>query len=227
LALAVLAAGCAPAMPSFTGGRTVPADRSDLALGAAVRVPVGDMVAAPDDGTDADELIGFGAPGGVAPVAFVRHGLTDDVDLGVEAAGSSLLLSLRGQLRHRSGLRLIGGVAPYVGLVHDDGTAVRAGGALPIGIAFDAFSVLEAWLGARIAVEHVTGEMGPDAAAQSASLTGLRAGGVVGIAAGFRRLHVLVELGVDYEHWTGALADSSIERSGVVLTPGFALRLRL
>jgi len=85
-------------MPAFTGGKTVPEGRSDLALGATVRVPAGDMVARPEDGTEADALLGFGAPGGVAPVAFVRHGLTDDLDLGVEAAGASLRVGLRGQL---------------------------------------------------------------------------------------------------------------------------------
>lgn len=224
--LAAWTVGCAPAMPAFTGGRTVPDGRSDLALGGAARVPVGDLVAA-EDGTDADELLAFGAPGGVAPVAFVRHGLTPDVDLGVEAAGSNLRLALRGQVPLGANLHLVGGVAPHVGVAHGDGTAFRGGGAVPVAIAFDAFSVLEAWLGARVAVEHLTGEVGQDAAAREASLTGLRLGGVVGLAAGFRRLHVLVELGVDHERWTGDLGDSAIERDGLVLTPAFAVRLRL
>lgn len=227
LVLAAALTGCAPAMPTFMGGRTVPEGRSDLALGAAMRVPVGEMVATPESGADADGLLGFGAPGGVAPVAFARHGLNEEMDLGVEAAGSNLRVSFRGQVPLGTGLRLVGGIVPHVGWLEEDGSALQVGGTLPIGIAVDALSLLEAWLAARVGVDHITGERREDTAAQSARLTGLRVGGVVGLAVGFRRLHVLAELGVDHELWDGNLGDTPVERSGVVLTPAFAVRLRL
>ncbi|HJL19579.1 MAG TPA: hypothetical protein RMH99_28205 [Sandaracinaceae bacterium LLY-WYZ-13_1] len=213
-------------MPSFVGGGTVPHDRTDLAVGAAVRVPVGGLV--PEGAEDVDAALGFGAPGGVAPVALVRHGVTDDVDLGVTAAGSSLHAPVRAQLAlGGSSLRLVAGLAPHVGVVHDEGAAARFGATLPIGFAFDALSILSAWLAARVGVEHVTGELGADDAARSVALTGVRTGGVVGLAVGFRRLHVLVELGVDHERWLGDLADNAIDTDGIVLTPAFAVRLRL
>lgn len=224
LALA-LVSGCAPALPTFTGGRTTPSDRTDIALGGAVRVPVGELV---PEGTDpSDELLRLSSVGGVAPVAFVRHGLTEDVDLDVQAAGSTLRIGVRGQLRLPSGLRLVAGLTPHVGAAYDDGRMVRFGGALPIALAIDLFSVVEAWIGARLVVEHATGELGQDASARGASVTGIRSGGVVGLAVGFRRVHVLVELGVDHELWLGEIGDTSIERSGVALTPAFALRIRL
>lgn len=223
--LAVVLAGCAPALPSLLGGRTTPEDRTDLALGGAVRVPVGEMV---PEGVDvSDELLRLTSVGGVVPVAFVRHGVTRDVDLAVEAAGSTLRLGVRGQLRLPRGLVLMAGLTPHVGAAVDDGAAVRFGGSLPVGLAIDLFSLIEAWLAARVAVEHAVGEVGSSAAARSASVTGLRTGGVVGIAVGFRRVHVLLELGVDHELWLGSVGDTSIGRTGVVLTPAFALRIRL
>ena len=218
--------GCSPAMPSFAGGRTVPAGRSDVALGGAIRVPVGDLVAA-EPGNDSDRLLAFGGPGGGAPVAFVRHGIGDDADIGAEIAGSSAHFTLRGQLHLPSGLRVMAGLAPHVGYVGGDGNAVRAGGTIPIVLAIDVFSIYEVWLGVRVGLEHVVGELGPEGAVDAVSVTGLRTGGVVGLAVGFRRFHVLVELAVDHELWTGSLGSISIERSGVVLTPAFAFRLRL
>ncbi|MBX3269741.1 MAG: hypothetical protein KF729_05750 [Sandaracinaceae bacterium] len=213
LALA-LSSGCAPAFPSFAGGRTVPVGRSDVLVGAAVRVPVGDLADAP--------ALSQSAPGGVAPAVAVRHGLARDVDLGLEASGLAARAMLRGQLATGM-LRLLAGIAPHLGLAHEGGGLWRGGATLPVVLSIDLFSLYEVWIGARVAVEHVGG----DADGVGVSLTGLRTGGVVGLGVGFRRLLVLVELGIDHELWTGTVADTSIERSGLVLTPAFAVRLRL
>lgn len=215
---------CATAEPMLSGGRTVPAGRSDLAGGAAFRVPVGDLVAQPLPDDD-QQLLAFGAPSGAAPVVFVRHGLNEQIDLGVEAAGSSVRANLRGRVPLGSLAHLMIGVVPHAGVVHDlaDGTAFRGGGLVPIVLGLEAFSLYEAWIGVRIGLEHVTGEL----AGRSVALSGLRTGGVVGLGVGFRRLMVLVELAVDHELWWGSLGDSAIERSGVALTPAFALRIRL
>jgi len=214
-------AGCAPALPSFAGGSTVPTGRSDLAAGAAYRIPVGDL--SPEAmGAELDQALSFGAPGGATPVAFVRHGLGPRADLGVEATASSARGHLRGRLPLGT-VSFLYGIAPHVGVAHDETSAVRVGGTVPLVIALDLFSLYEAWIGARITVEHIAGDLGPS----SVSLTGLRTGGVVGLAVGFRRFHVMMELGVDHELWTGSLGDISIGANGLVLTPAFAVRLRL
>jgi len=206
--------GCAPTFGSFAGGRTVPRGRSDLALGAAVRVPVGDLASEP--------LLSEVSPGGVAPSGFARHGLGPNADLGIEISGSSARAMLRGQVG--AGMaRLVGGIAPHVGLAHSDGELVRVGGTIPLTLSIDLFSLYEVWIGARIAVEHLTGSV----QAASISMTGLRTGGVVGMAVGFRWLWLLVELGVDHELWSGTVSDTSIERNGLVLTPAFAVRVRM
>lgn len=224
LALALAASGCATAEPTLSGGRTVPAGRSDLALGSAFRVPVGDLVAQPLPEDD-EQLLAFGAPSGAAPVVFARHGLSEELELGVEAAGSSLRGNLRGRFPLGSMASLMIGVVPHVGLVSDlDGAdALRAGGLVPITLGLEVFSLYEAWIGVRVGLEHVTGELG----GRSVGLSGLRTGGVVGLGVGFRRLMVLVELAIDHELWWGSLGDTAIERNGLALTPAFAVRLRL
>lgn len=224
IAAAVLASGCATAEPTFAGGRTVPRGRTDLAVGAAVRVPLGDLVAQPVPDDD-QRLLAFGAPSGVAPTAFVRHGLNDSLDLGVEASGSSLRASLRGRVELGSLAHLVIGLAPHAGAVYDggDGAAFRGGALVPIAITVDLFGLYEVWLGARAGIEHVSGELDE----REVSLSGLRTGGVIGLAAGFRRFHVLIELAVDHELWWGSIGGGSVERSGISLTPAFALRLRL
>ncbi len=201
----------------------MPIGRSDLALGGAVRVPTGDL--APEAmGDDADQALRYGAPGGAVPVAFFRYGFGDDADLGVEASGTTLRAMLRGRLRLGGFASLMGAIVPHLGVAHDGSAAVRGGGTLPVVVGFDVLSVLEIWLGVRGAIDHLGGEL---AGGDTVSLTGVRTGGVVGVAAGFRRLHVLVELGIDHELWLGELAGRSIERNGLALTPGFAVRLRL
>ncbi len=208
----------------LSGGRTVPPGRSDLGGGAAFRVPVGDLAAQPLPDDD-QRLLAFGAPSGAAPVVFVRHGLSEELDLGVEAAGSSV----RGNLRLRAPLgslaHLMVGVVPHAGVVADlnDGTAFRGGGLLPIVLGLELFSMYEAWIGVRVGLEHVSGELG----GRSVELSALRTGGVIGLGVGFRRLMVLVELAIDHELWWGSLGDTGIERNGLTLTPAFAVRLRL
>lgn len=224
IVLALLASACATAEPTFAGGRTVPRGRTDLAIGGAVRVPVGDLAVQPLPDDDAG-LLAFGAPSGVAPAAFVRHGLTDDLDLGVEAAGSSLRGSVRGRIALGSFAHLLLGAVPHAGAVYDggEGAAFRGGVLVPAVVTFDLSGLYEAWIGVRAGIEHVTGEL----LDRGLALSGLRTGGVVGLAVGFSRFHVLLELAVDHELWWGALADDAFERSGVALTPAFALRLRL
>lgn len=240
LCLAALCAaaigGCAPAVPTLLGGGSTPADRVDLGVGGAVRAPVGDLVP-PESATPAPgerELLAFAEPGGVVPVAWARYGIARRWALGVLASGSTARLELIGEARLSPFLRLVGGIAPYGGYAIAErrqdvggGEGWRAGALAPLAIAFAGGGVLEGWLGVRAGFEHAEGDVGPDGMRVPGNLSAFRAGGFVGIAAGLRRVHVVVELAADYEYWRGALGGVALERQGLALTPAFALRIRI
>ncbi|GAB4213141.1 MAG: hypothetical protein OHK0013_36720 [Sandaracinaceae bacterium] len=225
LLLALVVQGCAPALPSFAGSRTTPDGRVDVALGMAARIPTGDL--ARDDG-----LMALAGPGGIAPAGAVRVGLSRELDLGIVVSGAAGRAELRyggrfGQLRAHLGVAGFGGYATTrVDVMGAQGAGWRAGAFVPLTLAFDVAGILEAWLGARFALERVEGALGPSDSHADTRAWGIRAGGVVGLALGFRRVHLLAELAVDGEWWSGRTADVALERAGVALTPAFAVRAR-
>jgi hypothetical protein len=87
--------------------------------------------------------------------------------------------------------------------------------------------VYEIWIGARGSGEYVFGDFQVDGSEQKASGAGLRAGPVIGMALGVRRIHALIELTAAYEYWFIDHAGASLDRGGFVLIPGFGIRLRL
>lgn len=207
LSILTLAAvgGCAPAVPVLGGALPTPEHRAAVSAGASFRLPLGDEL--PEEPA---------APGGAAPVASFRHGLGPTTDLGLMAVGPLARLDVRHAILlvdDTIRTALSGAVAPYVGAVDDGG--VRWGVQVPLLFTVDALSLVELWAGPRVGFESAVSD------AQGA-VTGLSAGGVVGLGIGFRHLHVLTELSAVYERWSG-----DATRSGVVLIPAFALRLRL
>jgi hypothetical protein len=227
------ALGCAPALSSFSGSRTTPEGRGDVAIGASARAPLGDLARPADPTQPQQAVIGLTSPGGIAPAGFFRLGLSRRVDLGVLIVGTTGRLELRLSHRLSTVARVIGGVSGYGGyVVRDDdpegrGEAFRAGALVPIVLALDMGSIFEAWGGIRLGYEHVGGTVHPDPAlAMSGQADAFRGGLVVGLAVGLARLHALVELAADYEYWRGQLAGNGFERQGVALVPGFAIRAR-
>ena len=227
LALSVmLLLGCAPALPTFSGARTTPEGRTDHGLGMASRVPTGDR--APTEGS-----LDLAAPAGLAPAAFARVGLNHDWDLGLIAAGPSGRLELRAHTRLSSYIRVHGGVSAFGGYastpidpLNSQGEGWRAGVLVPLVVTFDVLSILEAWAGLRLGAERAEGLLASSYGNAPTSAWGLRGGGVVGFALGFRRVHLLAELGVDGEWWQGESSAVRFERAGVALTPAVALRIR-
>lgn len=217
-------AGCAPSLPSFAGSRTTPADRADVVLGMAARVPTGDLAS--------DASLALAGPGGIAPAGAVRVGVSPDLDVGMVVSGASGRIEARygarlGQLRAHVGVAGFGGYAVTDPDANGaQGSGWRAGGFVPLTLAFDVAGILEAWIGARFAFERVEGTLGPLAMGATTDAWGLRGGGVVGLALGFRRVHVLAELAVDGEHWSGHVGATSFERAGVSLTPALGARVR-
>jgi hypothetical protein len=220
--------GCAPAAPMLLGGSTTPRNRVDVGLGGAARVPVGDL--APREFASGDELLAFAEPGGIVPVLWARWGFLRDWQAGLFVTGSTARLELMGEASISPFMRLIAGIAPYGGYAISQGQGAlssgegyRLGALAPLAIALNVGGIFEGWLGARLGVEHAEGTI---AEARAGHLTAFRAGAFLGLSVGLPRVHVLAELAADYEYWRGALATLSIERQGLALTPGFALRIR-
>jgi hypothetical protein len=234
--LVIVATGCAPALPTLSGGRTTPGDRADLAVGLAARAPALDL--SPPDAPGTSELLTLSGPGGIVPVGVFRMGLDEDWDLGVVVAGTG------GRIEVRSGGAL-GTLANYhVGAAVSAGyqtsearqgttgemlasaEGYRAGGFVPLGIGAAIGGIFEAWGTVRLGAEYVAGSVGSAMTARSGDAWILRSGLALGLGVGFRRIHVLLELSVDFEHVRGQLGGVAIDRSGIVLTPATALRLR-
>jgi hypothetical protein len=123
------------------------------------------------------------------------------------------------------------GVAPFVVSVdgggEEGGQATRFGVDITLTYAVDFGGVYEFRLGARAGVEGVRGSLGLDGSRQNVRARKLYAGGLFGLALGFRRVHILLELTAAYERWFGSHGSVSLDRGGLVLTPAFALRLRI
>ncbi len=229
---ALLAVGCAPAMPSISGGRTTPHDRADLALGIAARAPALDLSRTDVAGTD--ELLRLTGPGGVVPVGAFRIGV-DSVELGAIVAGTEGRLELRAggpisAIAHwhvgaalGAGYRRAEPQAGALGEALGEVEGHRLGLLVPVGVGVTLGGVFEVWGTLRLGADRLEGWVQPGRFGEAWAL---RAGLAVGLGVGFRRVHVLLELPVDVERVTGQLAGSPLERSGLVLTPTAALRLR-
>ena len=50
---------------------------------------------------------------------------------------------------------------------------------------------------------------------------------MIGLAAGFRRVHAFVEVTIAWEQQWGSHGDLSLDRGGVVLIPAAGLRVRI
>jgi hypothetical protein len=234
----VVVAGCAPASPAFIGGSTTPAHRVDVGFGGAARVATGDLRNGGADATDGSRYRETAEGAGVVPAAYGRYGLRHGFDLGVMAAGTLFRLDVRREHVIDEGTTrpsFVYGLSPLAGYVGPDdagdGQGHRLGLELPLAFAVEFGGVYEAWVGARAAVERVRGAFFRDGGAggsrEDATGVGLRGGGVVGISLGFRRVHTLLELTAAYERWWVDHGGQSLDRGGLVLTPAFALRIRI
>lgn len=229
--LLCLSSACASATPTLSGGSTTPKGRTDLALGGAARVPTGELR---DTGPLGTRLNEAADAGGVVPVAVFRRGLTRHLDLGLMVAGPLGRLEVRGEVGAREGSTRptwLWAAAPYLGAVPDrdgSGRGVRFGLDVPFVRAIDFGGIYDVWVGPRVGLEGVRGRFRDDlgAAGEGWQLS-LRAGAVLGLAAGFRRVHALLEVTVAWEQQWGELQGIDLSRGGLVLIPAFGLRVRI
>lgn len=202
------ASGCASAVPSFAGAETTPAGRVDTLVGATARIVATDP---PVPSGERERAI---AADGVAPAGALRIGVDRNWDVGVVIAGTSGRAELRYGTRLTSSSRLHVGLGAYGGYVASEVDATISGGRtgllVPLVVGYELGSLAEVWAGARAGAElSVVG-------GQAAWIG--RVGGLVGLALGLRRVHVLAELAVDAE--LGDLGPM------LVLTPAAAVRVR-
>lgn len=224
--------GCATAVPSMSGGSTTPEHRTDLGLGGAARVPLGDLKdpAVLDPGQS--EYRYAADAGGVVPMAYGRYGIGENWDLGLMVSGATVRAEARYERVLQEGTSrsvLMVGLAPFGGWIPDrdeSGSGGRVGFEVPFVFGVEIGGIYEIWMGARGSGEYVFGDFQIRGSQQGASGAGVRIGPVVGMALGVRRVHVLVELTTAYEHWFIDHAGTSLDRGGFVLIPGFGVRLR-
>lgn len=230
--VASLVAGCAPALPSLSGAHTTPDGRVELGLGTAVRVPF-EGVAPPPVPGGTDEVLALASPGGAVPVELGRAGFASDWDLGVIAAGSGGRIEVRGGRQLSAMAHFHGGVALSGGWARAEPTqgttgaeGYRVGAFVPLTLGIDVSSIFEAWATARLGAERIEGTVGLGGAPRASEAWMLRAGLALGLAVGFRRVHVLLEVAVDAEHVRGTSGGSAFESTGGAVTPAVALRVR-
>jgi hypothetical protein len=165
-------------------------------------------------------------------MAYGRYGFAENWDLGLMVSGSTVRLDVRYERVLAEGTTrkaLVVGMAPYGGWIPDrdeSGRGGRVGFEVPFVFGVEIGGIYELWLGARGSGEYVFGDFQIAGSEERASGAGIRAGPVVGMALGVRRIHALVELTAAYEYWFIDHAGASLNRGGFVLIPGFGIRLR-
>ncbi|MCB9631702.1 MAG: hypothetical protein H6721_06125 [Sandaracinus sp.] len=231
LAALLLLAACAPATPAWTMGSTTPQSRADTSLGGAMRIPTGDLR---ELGPDPSAYRERAEAAGLTPVAAFRYGVARGLDVGVMLAGTTLRFDLRkelGAFEDTTRPTWIVGVAPYVGWIpeHDDlGQGYRVGLEGTFARAVELGGLYEAWAGVRVGTETAGGRFAREGLERAdAQVFGVRAGGLLGVSAGFRRVHAFLELTAAYEHWWGEHGETDLDHGGLVLIPSFGLRLRI
>lgn len=224
--------GCATAVPAMSGGSLTPRHRTDVGLGGAARVPLGQLRDPVVLDPGQSQYRYASDAGGVVPMAYGRYGLGERWDLGLMVAGATVRAEARYERVLQEGTTrkaLVVGMAPYGGWIPDrdqSGRGGRVGFEVPFVFGAEIGGIYEIWIGARGSGEYVFGDFQIAGSEQRASGAGLRIGPVIGMALGVRRIHALVELTTAYEYWFIDHAGASLDRGGFVLIPGFAIRFR-
>lgn len=236
VALATVAlAGCGGGAPLLHPAHVLAPGFVDFAAGVSGRAAVGATASGKDDA--ALERVSI-APG-VSPVVAARIGLQGQNELGLGYYGRSVRLDARHAFD-------IGGAALSLGLgasaivpgrptgAQEGDDVYGAGADLPIIFGARSRSDLYAvWIGARGGFELFRGTLpavatpagSADAAAPVLDVDGRHVfgGALVGLRAGFRHLHVAIEVDAAYHHAWGSLGAASASVDGFSITPAGAL----
>jgi hypothetical protein len=207
----------------------------------AARAETGKLTSAPlDDPTYAKgALISAALAPGLAPYISARVGIGAQFEAGATYSGRAARIDVR-RSWNRDALSLSVGAGfsyifygnggdanalPYVDLdsIHGYGADV------PVLVGWQSGARLfMAWAGARAGWENATISAlssTPPAINTQVELTATRfyVGGLLGIAAGFRHVHVALELDASYQTVSGTYISAPVTVSGLTLAPGAAL----
>lgn len=186
----------------------------------------------------AASLQDLAVPLAVAPWAGARIGIRGDNEAGVTYVGRSIRIDGRhawsfGRPTLSVGLGASAIMAERPGQSADVGSVYGGGIDLPVLIGAKSKNDLYAgWLGVRGGFETMKGDVaamtGAGSSAGSLTTEEVRAqhyyvGVVLGLRAGFRHLHVALELDGSFHRAVGTIGGNDVARSLVTLTPGGAL----
>lgn len=179
---------------------------------------------------------------GISPFLAARVGLGSSFEAGLAYTGRSARLDVRRSFELSRSWAFSAGLgastalygrqqeSPLVGL--DLGRLRGYGADVPILVGWESDAGLyRAWLGARAGLERDTiSTLTSEPKDVTLGLPPIRleatrahAGGVVGLAAGFRHVHVAVELEAGYQSVRGTFNDTRVSLRGVTLAPATAL----
>ena len=187
-------------------------------------------------------LVAASAGPGLAPIGGARVGVGAQAEGGLMFTGRAVRADLRRSFELSSSWALSIGAGGSAALYGRDQSASLPdvdlgrlhgwGADVPVLVGYESDGDLYMlWLGARAGWEHVniedltsepgSGEFGTPPISLSA--TRLWAGGLLGVAVGFRHVHVAMEIDVSYANLTGDYNQTHARVAGVTLAPASAL----
>jgi hypothetical protein len=241
-------AGCGGGLPLLHPAAALEAGDVEAAAGLSANIAAGGVAGALDDAKN-DTLAHGGAPQhdatfargalalasigpGLAPWVAARVGIGSSFDVGLGYSGRAVRADVRRSFPlspgfaasvGAGGLAVVGGQPEGGDLPGVDVASLHGGGAdVPVVVGFESDGQFyRVWIGARAGWEHVEVSGTPWVAALRASR--LWAGGLVGLAVGFRHLYVAVEFDASYASVAGDYADVHTRVEGLVVAPATAL----
>jgi len=245
-ALALLVTGCGGGVPLLHGAHALSPGMTTTGVGfsgtitaAGARDAV-DAARASETSVSRDEILAKHAAviaalaPNVAPFFAMRLGLPGDNEVGLSYTGRFLRLDARHAFEIGPWALSLGAGGHGTVTASNPGSespstpsppSARAYGVdvpLLVGWRSDA-GIVSMWGGARGGFARVDASLPGSTSPTSLDLNHWHAGGVVGLALGFRHIHAAVELETGYHGIRGTSGDAKVEVQGVTLTPAGGL----
>lgn len=220
----LLLAGCGGGAPLLHPAHVLPP--GFVAFGAGVS---GQLVTNASANAKDEALRRVAVAPGVAPVVAARVGIPGANEVGLTYTGRSARADARHAFQRRDLALSMGLGASMVLPSRPPGNAsgnevFGAGADVPIVIGArsqgDAYA---AWVGARGGFELLSGGLSGPGAPRDVSARHFYGGGLVGVRAGFRHVHVAIEVDAAYHRASGTIGPDELSIDGFVLTPSGAL----